>query len=86
MVLGILKKGYQLIGRGRKRLSTKVHLSISIGGIQIICLYWSQRLDMKIFPKLWELGKWSGIQYIIADKAVYQTVNLKIHYLDRFPH
>lgn len=24
---------------------------------------------MKVFPKLWKLGNWSGIQYVIADKG-----------------
>ncbi len=34
---------------------------------------------MKIFPKLWESGKWSGIQYIIADKGYdYSSVRILI--------
>jgi hypothetical protein len=58
-----------MIGRGRKGLSTKIHLALSGAGVQSACLSEGQRVDMKIFPMLWELGDWTGIEYVIADKG-----------------
>ena len=63
-----------MIGRGRKGLSTKLHLALSIGGVQSACLSEGQRVDMKIFSKLWELGEWSETQYVIADKGYDYSV------------
>lgn len=45
-----------MIGLGGKGLSTKLHLALSAGGIQSACLSEGQRVDMKVFSKLWELG------------------------------
>ena len=58
-----------MIGRGRKGLSTKLHLSLSPSGIQSACLSEGQRVDMKAFSQLWEKGEWENIQYVIADKG-----------------
>jgi hypothetical protein len=58
-----------MIGRGRKGVSTKIHLSLSPSGIQSACLSEGQRVDMKAFPKLWQEGEWGNIQYVIADKG-----------------
>lgn len=33
------------------------------------CLSEGQRVDLKLFPKLWEEGDWKGIVYVIADKG-----------------
>lgn len=75
-----------MIGRGRKGLSTKVHLALSTGGIQSACLSEGQRVDMKVFPKLWELGKWSEIQYVIADKGYdYSSVRIPIKKAGKTP-
>ncbi|HEV3270523.1 MAG TPA: transposase [Candidatus Rhabdochlamydia sp.] len=58
-----------MIGRGRKGLSTKLHLALSFSGIQSACLSEGQRVDMKVFPQLWQNGEWENTQYIIADKG-----------------
>ncbi len=73
----LLKKGNQSIGRGRKGISTKIHLALSPRGIQSVCLSEGQRVDMKIFPKLWQLGDWSEIKYMIAGKG-YDDAALRI--------
>ena len=75
-----------MIGRGRKGLSTKIHLALSGAGIQSACLSEGQRVDMKVFPTLWELGNWSGIQYVIADKGYdYSTVRSLIKKAEKIP-
>ena len=75
-----------MIGRGRKGLSTKLHLALSTGGIQSACLSEGQRVDMKVFTKLWELGKWSGIRYVIADKGYdYFAVRAPIKKAEKIP-
>jgi len=75
-----------LIGRGRKGLSTKLHLALSVGGVQSACLSEGQRVDMKVFPKLWELGDWSGIQYVIAYKGYdYSMVRAPIREAKKIP-
>jgi len=75
-----------LIGRGRKGLSTKVHLALSPGGVQSACLSEGQRVDMKAFSKLWRLGEWSGIQYVIADKGYdYFAVRAPIKKVGKIP-
>lgn len=58
-----------MIGRGRKGVSTKLHLGLSPAGIQSACLSEGQRVDMKAFLKLWQEGEWENIQYVIADKG-----------------
>jgi len=50
-------------------LSTKIQLALSTSGVQSACVSSGERVDMKIFPQLWEAGEWEGIQYIIADKG-----------------
>ena len=50
-------------------MSTKIHLGLSPGFIQSACLSEGQRVDMKIFPELWEKGEWAGALHIIADKG-----------------
>ena len=57
------------MGRGRKGLSTKIHLALSQSGVQSACLSEGQRVDMKVFPQLWQNGEWEKIQYVIADKG-----------------
>lgn len=75
-----------MIGLGRKGLSTKVHLALSPGGIQSTCLSEGQRVDMKVFPTLWKLGSWSGIQYVIADKGYdYSAVRSPIKKAGKIP-
>lgn len=54
-------------------------LVLSTGGIQSACLSEGQRVGMKIFSKLWELGEWSETQYVIADKGYdYSAVRTTI--------
>ena len=80
------KKGNQMIGRGRKGLSTKIHLALSIAGVRSSYLSEGQRVDMKIFPMLWESGNWTGIQYIIADKGYdYTAVRIPIKKAKKTP-
>lgn len=68
-----------MIGLGRKGLSTKIHLALSTAGVQSACLSEGQRVDRKIFPMLWELGDWTGIKYVIADKGYdYAAVRVPI--------
>lgn len=50
-------------------MSTKIHVGLSPGMLKSVCLSEGQRVDMKIFPKLWEKGDWEGIVYVIADKG-----------------
>lgn len=33
------------------------------------CLSEGERVDMKVFPKLWSLGDWDGVIHVIADKG-----------------
>ena len=41
---------------------------------------------MKVFSKLWELGKWSEIQYVIADKGYdYFAVRTLIRKAEKTP-
>lgn len=61
--------GPQSIGRGRKGLSTKIHIGLSPGCIKSSCLSEGQKPDSKVFPKLWSQGDWQGIKDIIADKG-----------------
>lgn len=63
------KKEPQCIGRGRKGLSTKIHLGLSPGFVHGACLSEGQRVDMKVFSKLWSVGDWEGVLYVIADKG-----------------
>ena len=43
-------------------------------------------MDMKVFSKLWELGKWSEIQYVIADKGYdYFAVRTLIKKAEKTP-
>jgi len=71
--------------RSRKK-RTKLHLALSTGGIQSACLSEGQRVDMKAFSRLWELGKWSGIRYVIADKGYdYSAVRTPIKKAKRIP-
>jgi transposase len=58
-----------MIGRGRKGLSTKLHLALSPYAIQSACLTEGQRVDMKAFSQLWKEGQWENIEYVIADKG-----------------
>jgi len=58
-----------MIGRGRKGLSTKLHLALSPYGVQSACLSEGQRVDMKGFSQLWKEGQWENIKYVIADKG-----------------
>jgi transposase len=75
-----------MIGRGRKGLSTKIHLALSGAGVQSACLSEGQRVDMKIFPMLWELGDWTGIEYVIADKGYdYAAVRIPIRKAEKTP-
>ncbi len=68
------KKGNQSIG-----ISTKIHLALSPRGIQSVCLSEGQRVDIKIFPKLWQSGDWSEIKYMIADKGYdYAVMRISI--------
>ena len=48
-------------------MSTKIHVGLSPGFIHSACLSEGQRVDMKVFPKLWSQGQWDGIVYVIAD-------------------
>ena len=52
----VKKKGPQCIGRGRKGLSTKIHVGLSPGFVHGVCLSEGQRVDMKVFSKLWSVG------------------------------
>ena len=70
------KKGLQSIGRGRKGVSTKIHLGLSPGFIHRACLSEGQRVDRKVFSKLWSLGKWEEVVYVIADKG-YDTYEVR---------
>lgn len=63
------KNGPQSTGRGRKGMSTKIHVGLAPGMLKSACLSEGQRVDMKIFSHLWELGDWEGISYVIADKG-----------------
>lgn len=75
-----------MIGRGRKGLSTKIHIALSTAGIQSACLSEGQRVDMKLFPKLWELGNWADIKYVIADKGYdYSSVRIPIRKSEKIP-
>ena len=75
-----------MMGRGRKGLSTKLHLALSTGGIQSACLSEGQRVDMKVFSRLWELGRWSGIRYVIANKGYdYSAVRTPVKKAKRIP-
>ncbi len=41
---------------------------------------------MKIFPKPWQLGDWSGIKYMIADKGYdYAAVRIPIKKAEKIP-
>lgn len=41
---------------------------------------------MKVFPKLWQLGEWSKIRYIIADKGYdYSAVRTPIKKAEKIP-
>ena len=66
---GPLKKGPQSTGRGRKGLSTKIHVGLAPGMLKSACLSEGQRVDMKVFPRLWEEGNGEGISHVIADKG-----------------
>jgi len=44
-------------------------LGLSPGLINAACLSEGQRVDMKVFPKLWSLGNWEDILYFIGDKG-----------------
>lgn len=72
------KKGPQSTGRGRKGLSTKIHVGLGPGMLKSVCLSPGQRVDMKIFPHLWEAGDWEGIDYVIADKG-YDYLAVRQH-------
>lgn len=63
------KNGSQSIGRGRKGLSTKIHIGLSPGCLKGACLSEGQRADMKAFSKLWFSGNWEDIRDVIADKG-----------------
>jgi len=63
------KKGLQCIGRGRKGLSTKIHLGLSPGFVHGACLSEGKRMDMKVFSKLWSVGDWGDVLYVIADEG-----------------
>ena len=63
-----------MIGRGRKGLSTKVHLSLSPAGIQSACLSEGQRVDMRAFPQLWQEGQWEDIQYVTKGMIILMFV------------
>jgi transposase len=39
------------------------------GVLKSACLSEGQRVDLKVFPALWEGGDWEGITYVIADKG-----------------
>lgn len=41
---------------------------------------------MKAFSTLWELGKWSGVKYVIADKGYdYSAVRIPIKKAEKIP-
>jgi transposase len=41
---------------------------------------------MKVFPRLWELGEWSGVKYVIADKGYdYSAVRTPIKKVEKIP-
>ena len=50
-------------------MSTKIHVGLSEGTLRGVCLSEGQRVDMKIFPKLWKAGYWQGVEYVVADKG-----------------
>lgn len=61
-------------------------LALSTARIQSACLSEGQRVDMKIFPKLWKQGEWSGVQYVIADKGYdYLAVHRPIKKAGKIP-
>ena len=81
-----LKKRKSNDGSRKKRIKYKTAFSFSTGGIQSACLSEGQRVDMKVFSRLWELGKWSGIRYVIADKGYdYSAVHTPIKKAKRIP-
>jgi transposase len=41
---------------------------------------------MKVFPKLWQLGEWSEVKYVIADKGYdYSAVRIPIKKAEKIP-
>ncbi len=41
---------------------------------------------MKVFSRLWELGEWSGVKYVIADKGQdYSAVPTPIKKAEKIP-
>ena len=80
------KKGPQSIGRGRKGLSTKIHLGLSEYYVHSACLSEGQRTDMILFPKLWHQGHWQKIHYVVADKGYdYSAVRQCIRESNKTP-
>ena len=70
------KRGSQAIGRGRKGVSTKIHVALSPGFLNSACLSEGQRVDMKVFPKLFSMGDWEEVIHVIADKG-YDYYNVR---------
>jgi hypothetical protein len=66
---GVKKKGPQSTGRGRKGLSTKIHVGLSGDYLRGACLSAGQRPDLKIFSQLWAIGNWDDVREVIADKG-----------------
>lgn len=54
--------------------------------MQSACLSAGQCVDMKVFSKLWKLGEWLGIQYVIVDKGYdYFSVRSSIKKAGKIP-
>jgi len=68
---GSLKKRTSIhIGRGRKGVSTQIHVGLSGRFLRRACLSQGQCSDMKAFAGLWVKGNGRKVIYIIADKGV----------------
>ncbi|WP_339058402.1 transposase [Candidatus Regiella endosymbiont of Tuberolachnus salignus] len=57
------------MGRGRKGMSTKIHVGLAGNYLRGVCLSEGQRTDMKVFSTLWAKGDWRQINDVIADKG-----------------
>ncbi|MGL4824785.1 MAG: transposase, partial [Alphaproteobacteria bacterium] len=68
------KKGPQSVGRGRKGLSTKIHMALGPTVLNSVCLSEGQRADMKVFPKLWARKSWETIVMLLRIKGTISGV------------
>ncbi len=57
-----LKQDRRQRGEGVKVLSTKIPIALSPGKLNRAVLSEGQRIDMKLFPKLWKKGCWEGME------------------------